>query len=96
MSNLDSRSKRASSAQIVAPWMLTPVLPDGTISQGDRQHIAFSYSGILAAAPPAPPIGEPDILTTATWANREWHHPPVLPPHSAAWGFKRLSLGGIR
>jgi len=30
------------------PSTLAPVLPDGTIAQGDRQHIAFSYSGILA------------------------------------------------
>ena len=49
MANLDTRSKRASSAQVLAPYVLAPPLPDGTIARGDRQHIAFSYSGILAA-----------------------------------------------
>jgi hypothetical protein len=47
---LDSRSKRASSVGILLPFVLAPVLPDGTIDQGDRQHIALSYSGINAAA----------------------------------------------
>lgn len=50
MANLDTRSKRASSVQILVPALTAPVLPDGTLSQGDRQHIAWSYSGILAAA----------------------------------------------
>ena len=53
MANLDSRSKRASSIQILAPFILSLVLPDGSVSQGDRQHTAFSYSGILATAPSA-------------------------------------------
>lgn len=50
MANLDSRSKRASSVGLLLPFVLTPVLPDGTLSAGDRQHIAFTYSGILAGA----------------------------------------------
>lgn len=45
---LDSRSKRASSIGIGLLFILAPPLPDGTLSQGDRQHIAVSYSGILA------------------------------------------------
>jgi len=49
MADLDTRSKRASSVQVMAPYILSPVLPDGTLSQGDRQHIAWTYSGILAA-----------------------------------------------
>lgn len=48
MANLDTRSKRASSVQILAPAVLSPVLPDATIDQGDRQHVALTYSGILA------------------------------------------------
>lgn len=48
MANLDSRSKRASSVGIVLSFILAPVLPDGTISQADRQHTAWSYSGIVA------------------------------------------------
>lgn len=51
MANLDSRSKRASSVQILVPSLVAPVLPDGTLAQGDRQHIAWSYSGIAAQAP---------------------------------------------
>ena len=50
MANLDTRSKRASSVNILKPFMADLVLPDATISQGDRQHIVFAYSGILAAA----------------------------------------------
>ena len=45
---IDTRSKRASSVQILMPFTISPVLPDGTISQGDRQHIAWAYSGINA------------------------------------------------
>ena len=48
MANLETRSKRASSIQALMPFMIAPPLPDGTISQGDRQHIAWMYSGILA------------------------------------------------
>jgi len=51
MANLDTRSKRASSVQVLGPATLAPVLPDGTIAQGDRQHIARTYSGIDASAP---------------------------------------------
>jgi len=53
MADLDTRSKRASSVQVLAPATLSLVLPDGTIGLGDRQHIAWSYSGIAAGAPPA-------------------------------------------
>ena len=45
---LDTRSKRASAITALRPWMIAPPLPDGTIDQGDRQHIAWMYSGILA------------------------------------------------
>ena len=58
MANLDTRSKRASSVGIMLAFVLAPPLPDGTLDQGDQQHIAVSYSGILAEAPVvvAPPI----------------------------------------
>lgn len=48
--NLDTRSKRASSVNFWKPYALDLVLPDGAISQGDRQQSAWDYSGILAAA----------------------------------------------
>lgn len=50
MANLDTRSKRASSVGLLSYWLLTPPLPDGTLAQGDRQHVAGLYSGILAGA----------------------------------------------
>lgn len=62
MANLDTRSKRASSVQILTPWVQAPPLPDGTLGQGDRQHIAWTYSGILAA-------GAATRLPTAFRAN---------------------------
>jgi hypothetical protein len=55
MANLDTRSKRASSVALFG-LLLSPVLPDGTLSQGGRQHVAFSYSGVLAAGG-TPPEG---------------------------------------
>lgn len=51
MADLDTRSKRTSGAHLLKAWMTAPVTPDGTIGQGDRQHIALMYSGILASAP---------------------------------------------
>ena len=50
MANLDSRSKRASSVNLLKPYTTSMVLPDGTLGQGDRQHTAWAYSGILAGA----------------------------------------------
>jgi len=57
MADLDTRSKRASSVQLLVPSTLAPVLPDATLDQGDRQHIALSYSGIAAAAAGGDPEG---------------------------------------
>jgi hypothetical protein len=47
---MNTRSKRASSVGLGLLFMLAPPLADAAISQGDRQHIAISYSGILATA----------------------------------------------
>lgn len=49
MANLDTRSKRASSVGFWKPYVMALPLPDGAISQGDRQHSAWDYSGILAS-----------------------------------------------
>ena len=51
MANLDTTSKRRSSVGLMLVAIVAPPLPDGAIGQGDRQHIAVSYSGIAAAAP---------------------------------------------
>lgn len=49
MADLDTRSKRASGVNFLKPYVLALPLPDGAItSQADRQHIAWSYSGIAA------------------------------------------------
>lgn len=51
---IDSASKRAS-ALGVGFVVLTLVVPDAAIAQGDRQTIGHCYSGILATAPVAAP-----------------------------------------
>jgi len=68
MANLDTRSKRASSVGIALAFILSPPLPDAALSQGDRQHIAVSYSGILAseAEPPFAYSGIPSIRAAKT------------------------------
>ncbi len=53
MANLDTRSKRASSVQVLSPWALAPPAPDGLIDRADRQHIAWTYSGIDVSNPTA-------------------------------------------
>ncbi len=50
MANLDTRSKRASGAQVLRSWGLALVAPDGTIAVADRQHIIWCYSGIAATS----------------------------------------------
>jgi hypothetical protein len=45
---MNTRSKRASACGMLLPFLLHPPLPDGTIDLGDKQHIAWSYSGIAA------------------------------------------------
>jgi hypothetical protein len=45
---LDTANKRASSVGLLG-LMLAPPIPDGALSAGDRQHVSWSYSGILAA-----------------------------------------------
>jgi hypothetical protein len=51
MANLDTRSKRASSVNFEKSYAASMVLPDGTIGALDRQHSAWSYSGVLASFP---------------------------------------------
>lgn len=65
MANLDSRSKRASSVALFG-LISAPVLPDGTLDQGDRQHVAFSYSGILAEGGTPAVSGPFDMPTMPT------------------------------
>ena len=47
---IDTAKKRASALGVGLAF-ITLVVPSGTIAQADRQTIANTYSGILAAAP---------------------------------------------
>ena len=50
MADLDTRPKRASSLHFWKPYDTCLMFPVGdTIDQKNRQHIAWSYSGILAS-----------------------------------------------
>ena len=43
---IDTAAKRSSALDHEEPWQFGIPFPDGTISQADRQHLAFCYSGI--------------------------------------------------
>lgn len=47
---LDSRNRRASALGIGLAALVVLPAPDGTITQADRQHVAFCYAGIEAGA----------------------------------------------
>ncbi|HEV8655645.1 MAG TPA: hypothetical protein VGR85_09060 [Candidatus Limnocylindria bacterium] len=47
---IDTRNKRSSAVFVTMPWRAQLPAPDGAIGQGDRQAVAFMYSGILATA----------------------------------------------
>jgi hypothetical protein len=47
---IDTLSKRASIIQLLKPFSIILVIPDGTLDQGDQQHLIWLYSGILAVA----------------------------------------------
>jgi len=55
---VDTAGKRASAVQVLRSWQaILPYPPDGAIGQGDRQHAAWTYSGILAGAAAITPLG---------------------------------------
>ncbi len=48
---MDTRDKRASSIGMLLPFLAVLPLADGAaLSQGDRQHTAYTYRGIDAGA----------------------------------------------
>jgi len=49
MADLDTAAKRGAHLHLQRVFDPYLPIPDGTISQGDRQHLAWLYSGILAA-----------------------------------------------
>lgn len=46
--NLDTAAKRMSAIDIGLPWRTALPIPDGSISQADRQTVALHYGGVLA------------------------------------------------
>jgi hypothetical protein len=53
---VDTAGKRASALGFGAPFRLVAPTPDGSLADtGDRQHVAYSYRGIAAGSPVAPP-----------------------------------------
>lgn len=50
---IDTLAKRSSALNVGMPWHVTLPPADGSIGQGDRQHVAHQYSGILAGAAPS-------------------------------------------
>jgi len=46
---MDTAAKRSSALNAFSPVVQVLPSPDGTIDQGDRQTVGFSYAGILAA-----------------------------------------------
>jgi hypothetical protein len=50
---VDTRDKRSSAIMVGLPFRGQLPAPDaGAEDQGDRQHVALMYRGILASAPP--------------------------------------------
>lgn len=47
---MDTASKRSSAINLNSPWRGLWPIPDGAISQGDRQAASFLYAGILAGS----------------------------------------------
>lgn len=89
MANLDTVSKRASSVGILLIAIVAPPIPDGTLAQGDQQHIAWSYSGILAGVSGHVTPGVLDDLTTL-WCQR--YQPVLHAAHAVGGGYDDTTL----
>ena len=46
---VNTRAKRSSAINLRSPWRGLWPAPDASVGQGDRQAVAFLYSGILAS-----------------------------------------------
>ena len=53
----DTREKRTSCIGYGLPFRISLPYADGSLDQGDRQHLVGLYSGILAGAPVVAPVG---------------------------------------
>ena len=47
---MDTRDKRSSAIHVSLPWRGFFPVPDGALSQADRQHVCLMYRGIAAGA----------------------------------------------
>lgn len=62
---IDSKAKRLSILNVNLPWHYTLPDPDGSFSQGDRQHLLHHYSGLAFDAPVADVATYPGAVTFA-------------------------------
>jgi len=71
---MDTAAKRASAVNVGSPWRGILPFPDGVIDQGDRQTVAFMYSGILAGVQAV--VGgryqDPGIWPPQSEFERQW------------------------
>ena len=76
---IDTAAKRSSALDHEEVWESGAPIPDGAISQGDRQHALWSYSGILAGAPVVPPPPAPSTGDAAAILFTAGHRAEPLP-----------------
>lgn len=57
---MDTASKRSSAINLNSPWRGLWPIPDGAVSQGDRQATVFLYAGVLAGGIPFNPAWAED------------------------------------
>ena len=74
---LDTQSKRSSALGVALPFVVSLVIPDGTVADGDRQHNDFCYSGVAASTEfePSPATETPQVIwkSFATPGNSTYH-----------------------
>lgn len=66
MADADTPSKRYSIMNLSCPWRILLPIPDGTLNQGDRQHLLYYYSGIAWAGG----VAAASILWRTVWRPR--------------------------
>lgn len=57
---IDTRDKRASAVAMLMPWLVAPMVPDGSIDGTDKQHVVGVYRGI-GSVPPTLIVGQPRL-----------------------------------
>lgn len=89
---IDTADKRNSAIHVLSPWRGMLPLPDGTIGDADRQHVALLYSGIAVDA-------ESTSLAITRYGNFTTCHVRVVVTESG-WtdtvrgGYVEVSIGG--